>query len=157
MCQRIVSSRCRDNSAQQICLAWSALDRGPGRVAANHLSARGIRTYLLFNFDSTNINDDQYPCNEIDALVDHTIRFGHFGIAPGFIHYTSPMDYFEPVTKIMLGLKADTALSPSLNFRSIGKVSKVPIHSQDSPCGSIGCCENLVYRRFLTFRRFGSL
>lgn len=77
----------------------------------------GFRTYLLFNFDFTDINDDQYQCNEIDIIADNTFRFGRFGVAPGFIHYTSPTDFFDPVTKILLGLKMDTMFSPSLNFR----------------------------------------
>ena len=75
---------------------------------------KGLRSYMFFNIDLTDINDDLFECNEIDYLIDYTFTVGSFGIAPGILHFSSPTDFFEPSTKIILGLKAESFMNSSL-------------------------------------------
>jgi hypothetical protein len=78
---------------------------------------RGFRAYNFFNIDLTDINHDKYECNEYDYILDYTFSFRHFSLAPGILQFTSPTNFFETSTKIILDVKTDLPFAPRLRIR----------------------------------------
>ncbi len=78
---------------------------------------KGFRSYNFFNIDLTDINDDKFQCNEYDYILDYTFSFDSFSVAPGVLHFSSPTDFFEPVTKIILQIKTSLPFNPGLRIR----------------------------------------
>ncbi len=78
---------------------------------------KGFRFYNFFNIDLTGINDDKFQCNEYDYILDYTFSFDSFSVAPGVLHFSSPTDFFEPTTKIILQIKTRLPFNPGLRVR----------------------------------------
>ncbi|MCE5249728.1 hypothetical protein LLG96_05860 [bacterium] len=124
---------------------------------------KGFRSYNFFNVDLTDINNDLYECNEYDFILDYTFSFRHFSLAPGVLHFSSPTDYFEPTTKIILQVKTDLPLHPGLRIRvdpekSRGSYFILDVYQRVSPrifkqdidfYGSLGASQPRYYRRYL--------
>jgi hypothetical protein len=78
---------------------------------------KGFRFYNFFNVDLTDINGDSFQVNEYDFIIDYTFRYRSFSIAPGVLHFSSPTDYFEPSTKIILEIKVFSVMNPRFRVR----------------------------------------
>ncbi len=71
----------------------------------------------FFNVDLTDINGDRHELNEYDFILDYTVRFGRWSVAPGMLRFTSPTGFFETTTKYTIDIRAVSSWNPRLRVR----------------------------------------